>query len=130
MVEEGGAGLSGPLEDGFVSASSPAGPSAWFVCGGPNGTRPYKGPAWFFALSFVNALLFLVHPQVPASRMPLSEPIQGKRKHYTPLWPLECIPMVSHHSQGGRELNLEQNGGMGTKEFWLDGGKKRSKAAE
>lgn len=38
--------------------------------------------------------------------------------------------MVSHHSQGGRELNLEQNGGMGTKEFWLDGGKKRSKAAE
>lgn len=88
--EYGGHGMGGGVSLGSLTgwlclAISPAGPSAWFVCGSPNGTRPYKEAAWFFALSFVNALLFLGHPQVPASRMHPFRPIQGKCKHYSPL---------------------------------------------
>lgn len=128
MVEEGGAGLSGPLEDGFVSASSPAGPSAWFVCGGPNGTRPYKGPAWFFALSFVNALLFLVHHQVPASRMPPFRPDlrQIQTLHSIMTTGVHCIlPQPGRQATEPRTQKSD-----GAKEFLLDRGKKRSKTAE
>lgn len=94
--------------------SSPAGPSAWFVCGGLMVPGRIKGPACFFALFLMNALLFFsAPPQVPASRIPSFRPIQGKCKHYT-------IMTSGEHSNGitpVSELNLERWGIM---ECWLD----------
>ena len=61
--EYGGGGGKGSLRLGSLMgwlclASSPAAPSAWFVCGGLTVLGHRKGPAWFFALFFMNALLF------------------------------------------------------------------------
>lgn len=61
-----------------------------------------KRPAWFFAPSLLSELCsFLVQPQVPASRMPPFTLTQCKCKHYTLLWPLECIPVLSHQPGSG-----------------------------
>lgn len=64
-----------------------------------NGTRPYKRTRLVFCTLLYECLaLFSAPPQVPASRIPPFRPIQGECKHYTLLWPVESIPMVSHQS--------------------------------
>lgn len=77
--EYGGVARRGSLSLGSLVglhcvASSPAAPSARCVCGGLTVLGHIKGPAWFFALFFMNALLFFsAPPRCQPAEYPLSD---------------------------------------------------------
>lgn len=74
VVEREGVPSLGSLIGLLCVASSPAAPSAWFVCGGLTVLSHIKGPAWFFALFFMNALLFFsAPPRCQPAEYPLSD---------------------------------------------------------
>lgn len=74
MVEGEGSLSLGTLMGWLCLASSPAALSAWFVCGGLMVLGHIKAPAWFFALFFMNALLFFsAPPRCQPAEYPLSD---------------------------------------------------------
>lgn len=74
VVEGEGVGSLGSLIGLLCVASSPAAPSAWFVCGSLTVLGHIKGPVWFFALFFMNALLFFsAPPRGQPAEYPLSD---------------------------------------------------------
>lgn len=105
MAEEYGGGRRGgsSLIGLLCVASSPAAPSAWFVCGGLTVLGHIKGPAWFFALFFMNALLFFSAPPGASQQNTLFQ--TNSRQMQT----LHSIMTSGEHSNGiapVREANI------------------------
>ncbi|KAM7379467.1 hypothetical protein PAMP_005014 [Pampus punctatissimus] len=101
----GGSSSLGSLIGWLCLAFSPAAPSAWFVCGGLTVLGHIKGPAWFFALFFMNGLLFLVHPPGASQQ---KTPFQTNSRQ---MQTLHSIMTSGEHSNGIApvgELNLER----------------------
>lgn len=101
----GGNPRIGSLIGWLCLASSPAAPSAGFVCGGLTVLGHIKGPVWFFALFFLNALLFFSAPPGASQQNTLFQ--TNSREMQT----LHSIMTSEEHSNGitpVRELNLER----------------------
>lgn len=118
----GGGQSLGSLTGWLCLASSPAGPSAWFVCGGPNGTLPYKRTSLVFCTLLCECLALFSAPPGASQQNALFQ--TNSRQMQT----LHSIMTSGVHSNGispARELNLRQGR---TKGHWHDREKKRNRS--